>query len=52
MKQIQIGFPPELEEYAKEKAADNHESMAAFIRRLILDHKRRSETAVNESATA
>ena len=52
MKQIPIGFPPELEDYAKKKAALNHESMAAFIRRLILDDKRRSEATINESATA
>ncbi len=51
MKQIQIGFPKELEDYAKKRAAENHEPMAAFIRRLILDHKRRMETAINESPT-
>lgn len=42
MKQIPIALPPELESYAKERATANHESLAAFIRRLILDDLRRA----------
>jgi len=42
VKQVQIALPTDLEDYAKEKAAKNYESLAAYIRRLILEDKKRA----------
>ena len=36
MKPVLISLPPELEKGAKEKAATNYESLAAYVRRLIV----------------
>lgn len=45
MKQIQIGFPAELERHGKDEAKANYQSFAAYIRRLVQDDKSRKESA-------
>lgn len=44
MKQIPIGFPPQLEQHARQQAADNYQSFAAYIRKLVQDDKSRKES--------
>ena len=51
MKQIQIGFPPLLEKAAKQEAKANHESLAAYVRRLIVQDTRKQGAANNEQST-
>lgn len=43
MKQTKVALPPELKKYAEQRAAEGHESLAAFVRRLIVEDQKRSE---------
>lgn len=45
MKPVHISLPPELRQYADQQARNNIESLAAYIRRLILEDKKRNESA-------
>ncbi len=45
MKAVQVSLPPELEKYAKEQAKTNFESFSAYIRKLIVEDKKRHATA-------
>lgn len=45
MKAVPISLPADLRQFADKQCQANHESLAAYIRRLILEDQRRKETA-------
>lgn len=49
MKPVPISLPDDLRKYANGQCKDNHESLAAYIRRLIIEDQRRKD---DDHATA
>lgn len=43
MKPVPISLPYELRQYANGQCEQNHESLAAYIRRLIVEDRRRKD---------
>lgn len=47
MKAVPISLPADLRQFADKQCQANHESLAAYIRRLILEDQRRSPAQVD-----
>ena len=43
MNQIQVGFPSDLEKHVRKQSADNYQSFAAYIRKLVQEDKRQKD---------
>lgn len=52
MKAVPISLPDDLRRYADKQCQANHESLAAYVRRLILEDQRRQAGNQPHAATA